>query len=108
MDRRSIASVIAEDLFDAEGAVDVALAKAAGLMRRLVAARRQLGLPIGTGEPVLRRATATVEALGVAQREIARLHGELDGLRLSLGLPDLGFGPLVKPPAARSDAFAVD
>lgn len=97
MDRRLVATRVAETLFDTETAIDDALAKAVRLLRQMMDARRALGLTLAAGDPALRRVSAAVNALGEAQREIVRTHGELDALRPGLGLSEVAFGPLIKP-----------
>lgn len=97
MDKTLVASAVAENLFATETAVEDALGQAVLLMRRMMDARRELGLPAMVGDPALRRVTAAVNALGEAQKEIVRTHGELEALRTEMGLEVIGFGPLHKP-----------
>ena len=108
MDRARIASAVAGDLFATEAAVEDALGRAAQLMRRMIDARRALGLPATAGDPALRRASAALNALGEAQREIVRTHGELEALRRENGLRVIGFGPLVKPLAGAAERQSAD
>ena len=97
MDRALVASAVADSLFSTEAAVEEALAQAVVLMRQMMDARRALGLSVADGDPALQRVTAAVQALGEAQREIVRTHGELETLGRDMGLSALGFGPLIKP-----------
>lgn len=108
MDRTLVASAVAENLFATEAAVEDALAQAVLLMRRMMDARRALGLPMAAGDPALRRVSAAVDALGEAQREIVRTHGELETLRSEIGLRILGFGPLHKPLAGAAEDQVAD
>jgi hypothetical protein len=108
MDKALVASAVAEELFATEAAVEDALAQAVRLMRRMIDARRELGLPARTGDPALRRVSAAVDGLGEAQKEIIRAHGELEGLKGELGLRGVGFGPLLKPMAGAPDDQTVD
>jgi len=108
MDRVRVASAVADSLFATETAVEDALAQAVVLMRQMMDARRALGLSITVGDPALLRVTAAVDALGEAQREIVRAHGELETLGRTLGLPPLGFGPLVKPAEGRAEPQSTD
>jgi hypothetical protein len=68
-------------------------------------ARRTLGLSVADGDPAFRRVTAAMDALGDAQREISRAHGELEALGKAFDLPALGFGPLIKPAAGPTESF---
>lgn len=97
MDRALVASAVADALFSTEAAVDEALVQAVVLMRQMMDARRTLGLSVVDGDPALKRVKAAVQALGEAQREITRTHGELETLGRDLGFKALGFGPLIKP-----------
>jgi len=108
MDKTRIAGAVAEDLFATEAAVEDALARAVMLMRRMMDARRALGLSPAAGDPALRRVSTAVTALGEAQREIVRTHGELERVRQDLGLRGVGFGPLFKPLAGASEGQAAD
>ena len=97
MDRALVASAVADSLFSTEAAVEEALAQAVVLMRQMMDARRALDLSVADGDPALQRVTAAVQALGEAQREIIRTHGELETLGRDMGFKALGFGPLIKP-----------
>lgn len=108
MDKVLVASAVAESLFATESAVESALTRAVALMRQMMEARRALGLSVATGDPAIRRVTAVVDALGDAQRELVRTHGELESLGQSLGLRALGFGPLIKPAGALTAPLATD
>ena len=108
MDRTLVASAVAENLFATEDAVEDALSRAVLLMRRMMDARRELGLSATTGDPALRRVTAAVNALGEAQKEIVRTHGELESLRTEIGLRIIGFGPLHKPLTGAAEEQTTD
>jgi len=101
MDSLPVASAVAGALITTESAVDDALAQAVALMRRMISARRELGLPVAITDPAMGRVSAAVNALGDAQRELVRAHGDLARIGADLGLGDLGFGPLVKPTGGR-------
>lgn len=108
MDRMLVASAVAESLFTTEAAVEDTLATAVRLMQQLMEARRALGLPLATGDPVLTRVSATVTALGVAHREIVRAHQEIEVLAGDLGLSGIAFGPLIKPRGAAMEPEPAD
>ncbi len=105
MEKVLVASAVAESLFGAEAAVEEALARAVALMRQMMDARRALGLSVAEGDPALQRVTAAMDALGDAQRELIRTHGELELLGRTLGLPVIGFGPLIKPAGGLTESF---
>lgn len=108
MDRVRIASAVAEDLFATETAVEDALTRTALLLRRMIEARRTLGLSVTAGDPALRRVAAVMEALGEAQSQIVLTHGELETLRRAIGLRGSAFGPLLKPLAGAAEDQPAD
>lgn len=108
MDKMLVASAVAESLLATEAAVEDALGRAVALMRRMMDARRALGLPVTAADPAFRRVSATVDALGVAQREVVRAHGELETLGTGLGLRNTNFGPLVKPSGEAAEPQSAD
>lgn len=108
MDKVLVASAVAENLFATEAAVEEALARAVALMRQMMDARRALGLSVADGDPAFQRVTAAVDALGDAQRELVRTHGELERLGRDLGLPALGFGPLIKPAGGMTEPLPTE
>ena len=108
MDRTLITSAVAEELFATETAVEDALSRTAVLMRRMIEARRTLGLPVAAGDPALRRVAAVMEALGEAQSRIVLTHGELETLRQDIGLRVSAFGPLLKPLTGVAEDQPVD
>lgn len=97
MNRMTTATEVAQELAATEAAVETALAQAVRLLRRMMDARRELGLPVGVGEPAMRSVTAAVSALGEAQQDVVRTHGVLHALQRDLGLPTTDFGALAKP-----------
>lgn len=84
MNRLAITRDVADVLSATEAAVETALERGVGLMRRLMEARRDLGLPIDAGEPALLRANAAVAALGEAQKEVLRTRLALVDLKREL------------------------
>jgi len=97
MNRLTTATEVAQELVATEAAVEAALAQAVRLLRRMMDARRELGLRVGVGEPALRSVTAAVSSLGQAQQDMVRTHGDLHALQRDLGFSATAFGPLVKP-----------
>ena len=108
MEKVLVASAVAESLFATETAVEEALTRAVALMRQMMDARRALGLSVAAGDPAFQRVTAAMNALGDAQRELVRTHGELEALGKTLGLPAMGFGPLIKPTGGQPELRPMD
>lgn len=84
--RLAVARDVAGELSATEEAVDEALAQAVSLMRRMIEARRELGLPVKPGEPAMSRVTTIVSFLGEAQREVVKTRAELKFIREEIGL----------------------
>lgn len=84
MNRLAITRDVADVLSAAEAAVETALERGVRLVRRLMEARRDLGLQIDAVEPALLRANAAVAALGEAQKEVLRARQALVDLKREL------------------------
>lgn len=108
MDRIQVASAVAESLFEAETAVETAIARAVGLKRQMRGAGPALGLSPPAGSLALARVAAAVDALTEARREVVRTHQELERVGRQLGLDTLGFGPLIKPAEGRMERLSLD
>ena len=93
MQREAVARDVAGELTATETVVEDALFQAVRLMRRLIDARRELGLPVAPGEPVMGRAAAVVAALGEAQQELVRTRAEVGRVRDQIGLGGLSSDP---------------
>ena len=97
--RRLIADQVAASLFEAEAAIDAALAKTAQLAGVMPALRRDAGLSALIGQDAVERASEAFAALALARRAIVETHKELDIARTQMGLGAVMFGePDVKPP----------
>lgn len=97
MDHARITLEVAHELTAAEDAVEAALAQSVRLMRRVMDARRSLGLPTGTDDAPMRTVIAAVAALGEAQQAMILTHRALHEVQLRHDLPAVGYGPLLKP-----------
>jgi hypothetical protein len=99
-ERRFAAEQIAQALWDAESAVDVALTKTAAFTGAIPALRRQAGASALIGQEAMERASQAVMALAEARRALVEAHKELTIAKAQVGLGavtmnDTGTG---KPP----------
>jgi hypothetical protein len=85
-ERRMAAEQIATALWDAESAVDVAIAKTANFTGVMPTLRRQAGASAIIGQEAMERATQAVMALAEARRALVEAHKELTIAKQQIGL----------------------
>jgi hypothetical protein len=100
--RRMVAEQVAGALFEAETAIDAAIAKTAALTGAMPALRKQVGASALIGQDALERASQAIAALADARRAIVETHKELSIVQTQIGLgavtmTDVGSGQ--KPPS---------
>lgn len=97
--RRDAAVKVAESLFAAEEALDVALARAADLNSAIVTARAEAKLSALLGQDAIESAAATFAALIRARCSIVETHKRLDDAKTQIGLRTVSVGDAgPKPP----------
>lgn len=103
--RRLIADEVAASLFEAEAAIDTALAKTAKLAGVMPAMRADAGLSALIAQDAFERASDTMAALTQARRAIVETHKELSTAQRQIGLGAVAYGDgWVKPLAAAPEA----
>jgi hypothetical protein len=90
--RRLIADQVAAALFEAESAIDAALAKTAALTGVMPALRGDAGLSALIGQDAVERASETVMALAQARRAIVETHKQLSVAQQQMGLGAVAYG----------------
>ena len=103
--RRQVAEQIASALFEAEHAIDAALAKTAALTGVMPQLRLEAGASALIGQDAVERASQAIMALAEARRAIVETHKELSIAQTQIGLgavtlQDPGTG---KPPGMGLD-----
>jgi hypothetical protein len=98
--RRMIADQVAASLFEAEAAIDAALAKTAGLAGVMPSLRTDAGLSALVGQGAVERASEAIALLAQARRAICETHKELDAAKTQIGLGAVMYGGMEKPPEA--------
>ncbi len=100
--RRMVAEQIAGALFEAEAAIDAALAKTAALAGVMPSLRSQAGASALVGQDAVERASQAIMALAEARRAIVETHKELSIAQTQIGLGAVMLGDPggAKPPPA--------
>lgn len=84
--RRMIAEQIADALFQAEAAIDMALSKTATLTGVMPSLRGEAGISALIGQDAVERASQAIAALADARRAIVETHKELSVAQHQIGL----------------------
>lgn len=90
--RRMAAEQIAGALFDAEAAIDAAIAKTAHLTGVMPSLRHQAGASALIGQDAVERASQAIMALAEARRAIVETHKELSVAQHQVGLGAVAYG----------------
>jgi hypothetical protein len=77
---------VAAKLHGTEAAIDAAMVQAADLMSDMVQARKDLGLMATVGSDATAKVMAAMAALSEARTAMVDAHGELDQIRLRMGV----------------------
>jgi hypothetical protein len=100
--RMAAAQTVADRLFAFEKALDDTLALGSELSSRIVLARQEAGLSAVFGQDAIDGVVRTLGALAGARRELVGTHHELKAWADDIGLKEVGWGDLVKPPKAEA------
>ncbi|HMO43388.1 MAG TPA: hypothetical protein PKB04_08710 [Phenylobacterium sp.] len=107
--RRAYADQVAASLFEAEAAMDAALAKAAALAGVMPALRAEAGLSALIGQEAVEWTSRSISALAEARRALIEAHKELSVAQKQIGLGAVLYGDgapkseePVRAPALRS------
>src|SRR3954466_7396343 len=84
--RRMVAEQVAGALFEAEAAIDAAIAKTAALTGIMPSLRREAGASALIGQDAVERASQAIMALADARRAIVETHKELTVAKEQIGL----------------------
>jgi hypothetical protein len=84
--RRMVAEQIAGALFEAEAAIDAAIAKTAALTGIMPSLRSQAGASALIGQDAVERSSQAIMALADARRAIVETHKELSIAKEQIGL----------------------
>jgi hypothetical protein len=84
--RRMVAEQVAGALFEAEAAIDAAIAKAAALTGIMPQLRREAGASALIGQDAVEHASQAILALTDARRSIVETHKQLSIVQTQIGL----------------------
>ena len=108
MDKAFVAQRVASKLFATERAVDAAMIEAAELMADMLKARADVGISAVVGDRASVKLTQALAALGEARSAVVEMHGELNEVKLRLGIrtklvgiEDKSTGQAVSQPSLR-------
>jgi hypothetical protein len=104
--RRELAQQVADSLFEAERAIDLAIQRTAHLVGLIPAARQDANLSALLGQGAILKAIASVSALGEAREGIVQAHKELSLSQTQIGLGAVTLSGAVPKPD--DPAFARD
>lgn len=94
------AKSVADCLIEFENALDEAFALGSALSSRIVTARLEARLSAVIGQDAIEGAVRTLALLGDARRELVGTHHHLKTCADQIGLREVSFGDLLKPPSA--------
>ncbi|MFI4935669.1 MAG: hypothetical protein ACHP7N_13685 [Caulobacterales bacterium] len=86
MEKVLVARRVATKLRATEAAVDAALAEATELMGECIRGRKELNVSATATDASMVKITAAIAALSAARTAMVEAHGELDELRLRVGI----------------------
>jgi hypothetical protein len=96
-----VAQRVATKLFATENAVDAAMVETAELMADLLKARKDLGISAVVGDRAASKLADAMAALSQARSAMVDAHGELNDVKLRLGVRTKLAGYEDKPPETR-------
>jgi hypothetical protein len=81
-----VARRVATKLFSTEKAVDAALVEATEFVTEMLRAKADINLATTSSDPAIAKVIAAISALSEARTAMADAHGELNDLKLRLGI----------------------
>lgn len=96
-ERRAAAQKVADSLFAAEEAIDLALARAAELTSTMVSARIDAKLSAIVAQDAFDGSASAIAALIRARADIVETHKRLSETQIQIGLRAVSFGDQGKP-----------
>lgn len=104
MEKVFVAQRVAGKLIKTEHAIDAALAQAAELMADIIKGRGELQVSAVVTDDATKKVLEAMAALGEARSAMVEAHGELNEVKLRLGIRTKMAGIEQKPPPIKGSA----
>jgi len=108
MEKVFVAQRVASKLFATENAIDAAMVEAAELMADMLKARKDIGLSAVVGDRASVKLVEALAALSEARSAMVDMHGELNDVKLRIGVRTKMVGWEDKPPATAGRSSTKD
>lgn len=95
--RQAIARTVADRLFAAEEALDLAAARIAELNAALPLARLDVGLSAVVGQKAVNSSASAMKLIARTREKIVATHANLKQASDDIGLAETSYGDLIKP-----------
>lgn len=99
-ERLTAAQSVADSLFEFEKSLDLTLSLGSALSSRIVSARLEARLSAVLGQDAIEGVIKSLSLLAGARRELVGTHHQLKAVADGIGLREVAWGDLVKPPEA--------
>lgn len=106
MDKLTIVQGVATKLYTTESSLDSALADASALLAGIIEARKELKVASTVDDAAVSKISEAISALTTARSAICTAHGELDQIKLRLGVRTKMFGYYEKNAEKTSEVTA--
>lgn len=97
MDKTLVCQGVANQLYKSEGALDVAMTETVALMNKLTEARQELELSMVVTDAASVKIMEAMNLLSQARTAMVQAHGELEEVKLRIGVRTRMIGVLNKP-----------
>lgn len=108
MDKALVAQKLANRLFATEAAVDTAMSEAMALIAAMAETRKELGLSATVGDAATAKVAEAIATLAEARSQVVAAHGELNDLKLRVGIRTKLIGIMDKPPEGEQPLLSIE
>lgn len=106
MEKALVAQKLANKLFATEAAVDAAMAEAMTLLAGMAEARKEAGVSAVVGNEATAKIAEAISILAQARTAVVAAHGEMNDVKLRMGIRTKMIGVMDKPPEGTVQPFA--
>jgi len=108
VEKALVAQKLANKLFATEAAVDAAMAEAMNLLAGMAEARKEAGMSATVGNEATAKIAEAISILAQARTAVVEAHGELNDLKLRVGIRTKMVGIMDKPPEGSNPLLRSD